>query len=119
MISPCFINRIFNALRQALGLSLLVAVGLSETQGQKRRRAYQRFRAFHRRAAPHQHADAVFCGHIHHAEIRQVGPVLYLNDGDWVESCTALVEDFIGKLSIIRWADERDELLRMAQSKAA
>jgi hypothetical protein len=43
--------------------------------------------------------------------MRQIGDVLYLNDGDWVESCTALVEDFSGKLSIIRWADERDGLL--------
>jgi UDP-2,3-diacylglucosamine pyrophosphatase LpxH len=49
----------------------------------------------------------VICGHIHHAEIRESGGVLYCNDGDWVESCTALVEDFEGNLSIVRWADER------------
>ena len=44
-----------------------------------------------RRAA--RGVDGVVCGHIHHAEIRQIGGVLYLNDGDWVESCSALVED--------------------------
>lgn len=51
--------------------------------------------------------DGVVCGHIHHAEIVPVGGVLYCNDGDWVESCTALVEDFEGRLSIVRWAEER------------
>ena len=48
--------------------------------------------------------DGVVCGHIHHAEIRQIGSVLYLNDGDWVESCSALVEDARGNLEILRWA---------------
>ncbi len=51
--------------------------------------------------------DGVVCGHIHHAQIRDVGGTLYLNDGDWVESCTALVEDFDGNLSIVDWARER------------
>ncbi|MEY4706945.1 MAG: hypothetical protein RJB58_668 [Pseudomonadota bacterium] len=48
--------------------------------------------------------DGVVCGHIHHAEIRRIGDVLYLNDGDWVESCTALVEDARGHMEILRWA---------------
>src|ERR1700761_5725487 len=49
--------------------------------------------------------DGVVCGHIHHAEIRRIGDVLYLNDGDWVESCSALVEDAQGHMEILRWAD--------------
>jgi UDP-2,3-diacylglucosamine pyrophosphatase LpxH len=48
--------------------------------------------------------DGVVCGHIHHAEIRRIGSVLYLNDGDWVESCSALVEDARGTMEILRWA---------------
>ena len=44
--------------------------------------------------------DGVVCGHIHHAEIRSIGGVLYCNDGDWVESCTALVEHVDGRLEI-------------------
>jgi UDP-2,3-diacylglucosamine pyrophosphatase LpxH len=51
--------------------------------------------------------DGVICGHIHHAEIRDVGGVLYCNDGDWVESCTALVEHFDGRLAIVNWAERR------------
>ena len=47
--------------------------------------------------------DGVVCGHIHHAEMREVCGVLYLNDGDWVESCTALVEHHDGRLELIDW----------------
>jgi len=51
--------------------------------------------------------DGVVCGHIHKAEIRPMGGVLYCNDGDWVESCTALVEHFDGRLEILHWAEKR------------
>ena len=47
--------------------------------------------------------DGVVCGHIHKAEIRDIGGILYCNDGDWVESLTALVEDYSGALSIVEW----------------
>jgi hypothetical protein len=47
--------------------------------------------------------DGVVCGHIHHAEIREVDGLLYCNDGDWVESLTALVETHEGELCIVRW----------------
>jgi UDP-2,3-diacylglucosamine pyrophosphatase LpxH len=51
--------------------------------------------------------DGVVCGHIHQAEMRDIAGVLYCNDGDWVESCTALVEHWDGRLEILRWIDER------------
>jgi UDP-2,3-diacylglucosamine pyrophosphatase LpxH len=47
--------------------------------------------------------DGVICGHIHKAEIRNIDDILYCNDGDWVESCTALVEHRDGRLEIIDW----------------
>jgi UDP-2,3-diacylglucosamine pyrophosphatase LpxH len=49
--------------------------------------------------------DGVICGHIHTAEIRTFNDILYCNDGDWVESCTALVEHLDGRLEILNWAD--------------
>jgi UDP-2,3-diacylglucosamine pyrophosphatase LpxH len=52
-------------------------------------------------------ADGVVCGHIHHAEMRDFDGILYCNDGDWVESCTALVEHRNGQLEILNWADVR------------
>jgi UDP-2,3-diacylglucosamine pyrophosphatase LpxH len=49
--------------------------------------------------------DGVICGHIHHPEMRMIDGILYCNDGDWVESCTALVESYEGRLEILRWTD--------------
>jgi UDP-2,3-diacylglucosamine pyrophosphatase LpxH len=58
-------------------------------------------------AVAHQAAkqgyQGVVCGHIHRAEIREVEGVLYCNDGDWVESRSALVEDKQGVLSLVYW----------------
>jgi len=60
--------------------------------------------------------DGVVCGHIHHAEIRKIGDVLYLNDGDWVESCTALVEDAHGNMEILHWADSSQRPIAKGQT---
>jgi UDP-2,3-diacylglucosamine pyrophosphatase LpxH len=48
--------------------------------------------------------DGVVCGHIHHPAMREIDGVLYVNDGDWVESCTALAEHADGRLEILAWA---------------
>jgi UDP-2,3-diacylglucosamine pyrophosphatase LpxH len=49
-------------------------------------------------------ADGIICGHIHHAADRLIDGVHYLNCGDWVESCTALVETIDGELVMVRWS---------------
>ena len=54
--------------------------------------------------------DGVICGHIHHAEIKEIDGVMYMNDGDWVESCTALVENHNGRWEIITWTKEKDHV---------
>jgi UDP-2,3-diacylglucosamine pyrophosphatase LpxH len=58
--------------------------------------------------------QGVICGHIHHAEMREIDGVMYFNDGDWVESCTALVEHFDGRMEIIHWLETggRDRAIR-------
>jgi UDP-2,3-diacylglucosamine pyrophosphatase LpxH len=48
--------------------------------------------------------EGIICGHIHRAEIRDIDGIVYCNDGDWVESCTALVEHLDGRLEILEWA---------------
>ncbi|MCK6452436.1 MAG: UDP-2,3-diacylglucosamine diphosphatase [Alphaproteobacteria bacterium] len=63
--------------------------------------------------------DGVVCGHIHKAEIRTVDGVLYCNDGDWVESCTALVESHEGDLSIVHWVSERQFDLHRTLARTA
>jgi UDP-2,3-diacylglucosamine pyrophosphatase LpxH len=54
--------------------------------------------------------DGVICGHIHHAEIKEIDGVAYMNDGDWVESCTALVEHWDGRWEIVTWSKESDNV---------
>ena len=54
--------------------------------------------------------DGVICGHIHHAEIKEIEGIVYMNDGDWVESCTALVEHHNGKWEIVTWTKEKDDV---------
>jgi len=50
--------------------------------------------------------DGVICGHIHTPEIKEIDGITYMNDGDWVESCTALVENLDGTWEIIHWVIE-------------
>jgi UDP-2,3-diacylglucosamine pyrophosphatase LpxH len=47
--------------------------------------------------------DGVICGHIHHAEIKDIDKFLYINTGDFVESCTAIVEHFNGTFELVKW----------------
>ena len=49
--------------------------------------------------------DGIICGHIHKAEIRDIEDIEYLNCGDWVESCTAIVETYEGEFKIINWLE--------------
>ncbi len=57
--------------------------------------------------------DGMICGHIHRAEIRQIDDVLYCNCGDWVESCTALVENHDGSLEILNWTEQTASLKKL------
>ena len=67
------------------------------------------------REALQRGVQGVVCGHIHCAEIRQFDTITYYNDGDWVESCTALTEAKDGTMSIIDWAARvRDQAAKNA-----
>ncbi|MCA6216084.1 UDP-2,3-diacylglucosamine diphosphatase [Ideonella sp. B7] len=57
------------------------------------------------REARKREVQGVVCGHIHHAELREIDGLLYANDGDWVESLTALVEHLDGRLALLDWSD--------------
>lgn len=56
--------------------------------------------------AKERKVDGVVCGHIHHAEVRYINSVLYCNDGDWVESCSSLIEHEDGRLELIYWDED-------------
>lgn len=97
-------NRQFNSLRARLGMGFW---SLSAFIKHKVKQAVSFIGDYEEsvvKAAEERGVDGILCGHIHHAEIKQMGDVLYLNTGDWVESCTAIVEHFDGTLELIRWA---------------
>lgn len=107
------LNRHFNSLRARLGLPYW---SLSQYLKLKVKRAVSYVGDFERAVAREAHkrgAQAVVCGHIHHAELRDIDGVLYANDGDWVESLTALAEKPDGTLEIVHWAQA------MAAAKAS
>jgi UDP-2,3-diacylglucosamine pyrophosphatase LpxH len=109
------LNRYLNSCRARLGLPYW---SLSRYLKFKVKRAVSYvgdFEAAVAREARSRGLDGVVCGHIHHAEMRTVEGVLYCNDGDWVESLTALVEHADGRLALIdrgaRSAQVRQALL--------
>ncbi len=101
-------NHWFNVVRRRLGFPYW---SLSAFLKNKVKNAVQYVDNFERAVADEaqrRKVDGVVCGHIHKAEIREIEGVTYMNDGDWVESCTALVEHPDGTMEIIHWADLRD-----------
>jgi UDP-2,3-diacylglucosamine pyrophosphatase LpxH len=99
------LNRYLNSMRARLGMPYW---SLSRYLKLRVKRAVSYVNDFEvavSREALRRGADGVVCGHIHHAELREIGGVLYANDGDWVESLTALVEHADGRLEIIDWAE--------------
>ena len=102
------LNRWFNALRARLGFRYW---SLSQFLKHKVKNAVSYISDFEiavAQEARRRGVDGVVCGHIHKAEMRTIGGVLYCNDGDWVESLTALVEDTQGQLSILHWKQIED-----------
>ena len=98
------INRRLNSLRARVGLPYW---SLSRYLNLKVKRAVSYvgdFEAAVAREARARGVHGVVCGHIHHAEMRDIDGILYCNDGDWVESLTALVEHPDGRLEIIDWS---------------
>jgi UDP-2,3-diacylglucosamine pyrophosphatase LpxH len=97
-------NRWFNAARRKLGYPYWSLSQWLKRQVKEAVKAIDRFETAVAGEAKRRGFDGVVCGHIHHAEMRRVNGVEYLNDGDWVESCTALVEHHDGRLELIDWA---------------
>ena len=98
------VNRWFNAARRRLGLPYWSLSAWLKLQVKEAVKAIDRFESALAAEARRRGFDGVVCGHIHHAEMREVDGIMYMNDGDWVESCTALVEHHDGRMELIDWA---------------
>jgi UDP-2,3-diacylglucosamine pyrophosphatase LpxH len=100
------LNRYLNSLRARLGLPYW---SLSAYLKGKVKKALNYVSDFERAVAAEAQRrghQGVVCGHIHRAEMREIDGVLYCNDGDWVESCTALVEHRDGRLELVHWHEK-------------
>ena len=97
------LNRYLNSMRGRLGLDYWSLSAYLKHKVKKAVNFISDFEVAVAHETRRRGYDGVVCGHIHHAEIREVEGVLYCNDGDWVESRTALVEHMDGRLEIIHW----------------
>jgi UDP-2,3-diacylglucosamine pyrophosphatase LpxH len=100
------INIYVNAVRRWLGLSYWSLSAWAKMKVKTAVNHIGRFEELLSHEAARREVDGVICGHIHHAVMHDDFGVSYMNTGDWVESCTALVEHFDGSFEIVRWADE-------------
>jgi UDP-2,3-diacylglucosamine pyrophosphatase LpxH len=97
------INHTLNNARRACGLPywpLAERLKLSVGTSLRYIEEFEQLASQHARA---QGYDGVVCGHIHRANLRHIGGTLYCNTGDWVESCSALIEHERGELELLRW----------------
>lgn len=99
-------NMWFNAARRRFGYPYWSLSQWLKRQVKEAVKAIDRFETALAQEARRRGLDGVVCGHIHHAEMRTVQGVVYMNDGDWVESCTALVEHHDGRFELVDWARE-------------
>jgi UDP-2,3-diacylglucosamine pyrophosphatase LpxH len=97
------INHSVNDLRRALGRPywpLLERLKLSIGTSRRYIEEFEQLASQHARRSGY---DGVVCGHIHRPNLRYIGDTLYCNTGDWVESCSALIERERGELALLRW----------------
>ncbi|WP_049622207.1 UDP-2,3-diacylglucosamine diphosphatase [Frateuria defendens] len=111
----CWGNRRVHAVRQRMELPYLP---LSIIMKSRIGKAMAYIHAYAQRvadAAREGGYDGHICGHIHYGQVRSLDGVLYLNDGDWVEHCTALVEDHTGAMELIHWSEQPTPLGRASR----
>lgn len=106
-----WLNRWFNLCRRRLGFGYWSLSAFLKQQTKSAVNFIGNFEeAICSEARRHQ-VDGVICGHIHHATMRELDGCAYKNSGDWVESCTALVEDHQGLFQVLHWSEQRTTLL--------
>jgi UDP-2,3-diacylglucosamine pyrophosphatase LpxH len=105
------LNRWVHAVRRRLGLGYWSFADYLKSRVKNAVNYVERFEHAVALEAHRRGVDGLICGHIHKAAIYRIGDIHYCNDGDWVESCTALVEHHDGRFAIIRWVEESVYLL--------
>jgi len=101
------LNTMLNRIRRRLGFGYWSLSAFLKVKVKNALQFIEDFEGAVAAEARRRGVDGVICGHIHKAEMRDIDGVTYINDGDWVESCTALVEHFDGRMEILHWAKQR------------
>ena len=104
-------NRHFNRVRRAFGYPYWSLSGYLKHRVKNAVNYISSFEQAVAHEARRRGVNGVVCGHIHRAEIAEIAGVLYCYDGDWVESCSALVEDRNGRLAIWKWNEMQTGLI--------
>jgi UDP-2,3-diacylglucosamine pyrophosphatase LpxH len=97
------LNRWFNWGRRHLGYPYWSLSAWLKRQVKEAVKFIDSFEVALAQEAKTREMDGVICGHIHHAEMRMIGTTRYFNTGDWVETCSALVEHHDGRFELIDW----------------
>lgn len=105
------LNRHFNWCRRRMGFPYWSLSAYLKHQVKNAVNHISSFEQALAREAKRRGVDGLICGHIHKAAIEQTDGVTYANCGDWVESCTALVESLAGELSLVHWVRDSAALL--------
>jgi len=103
--SLMIVGRVIQKTRSRLGLGHWSLASWIKSRVPDARTFIDRFERAAVAAAQRRHCDGVICGHMHVPKMRTIDGIQYINDGDWVEHCTALVEDRNGRLALIEWTD--------------
>ncbi|HEY6451937.1 MAG TPA: UDP-2,3-diacylglucosamine diphosphatase, partial [Steroidobacteraceae bacterium] len=98
-------NRLLNALRHRFGYPYWSLAGYLKNRVGNAIKYVRGFEQAAAQLARRRGLDGVVCGHIHRPAIVELGGMLYCNDGDWVDSCSALIEDRRGDLELWHWND--------------
>ena len=98
------LNRGVNVMRRVLGMPYWSFANYLKLRLKNAVRYVEAYEHAAAHAALQRRLHGIVCGHIHRPGIRTIDGVLYCNDGDWVENCSALIEDMAGRLSICSWA---------------
>lgn len=101
-----FMNRNFHRLRKLFGYPYWSLASYIKNKVPKAHQAIARYRCAVINAAKQAQVDGVICGHIHHPELTIQDDIIYCNDGDWVENCTFVAEQYNGDLCLMQWFDE-------------
>ena len=114
------VNTAVNRVRRRLGLGYWPLSAFLKAQVRAAVNFVERYEQTLAAEARRRAVTGVVCGHVHKPEVRLIEGVEYCNDGDWVESCSALVEHMDGRLELLHWAEQRQfDLLTLRRPVSA